>query len=558
MRVSAQAALDALTAARAFEQPAFISIHTDADVEELAHTAPDGPLAGLPFAVKDNIDVRGLATTGACPTLSTRAPAHAFAVQRLINAGAIPIAKTNMDQFATGLVGTRSPYGACHSVFSEAHISGGSSSGSAVAVAAGIVPLALGTDTAGSGRVPAAFNGLVGMKPSRGLVSNTGLLPACPSLDCITTLTRTVAEAQTVFETIIGFDPSDPYSRRMPAALPPGVAQHLRVIAVPDGPLDLEPEQEAAWQEALAYAASVAILVPVDIEPFLAAARLLYEAPFVSERTAAFGHLLEPDGPHLDPTVRAIVLRGGEFTAVQSWSAAHELARLRSLAERVFVNTDALLLPVTPWHPTLAQVAADPIGANSRNGVFTNMCNLFDLSAIAVPAGMRADGLPFGVQLLAPTFSDRPLMELASSWTGESKVEPWTADPTRTLLAIAGAHLTGQPANRELIELGGRLHARARTAGGYRMFTVPGPFPRPGLINTGDGPAQGLEIEVWSLPSAAVTQLFARVAPPLHLGQVTLDDGTRIQGFACDSGAANTSHDISEFGGWRAYLASLN
>ncbi|MDP2014072.1 MAG: amidase family protein, partial [Actinomycetota bacterium] len=218
MSVSAQAALEALTAARALEQPAFISIQTDADVEELAHTAPRGPLAGLPFAVKDNIDVYGLATTGACPTLTTRAPAHAFAVQRLINAGAIPIAKTNMDQFATGLVGTRSPYGACHSIYSTDHISGGSSSGSAVAVASGIVPLALGTDTAGSGRVPAAFNGLVGMKPSRGLVSNTGLLPACPSLDCITTLTRTVGEAQAAFEAIIGFDPSDPYSRRMPAA----------------------------------------------------------------------------------------------------------------------------------------------------------------------------------------------------------------------------------------------------------------------------------------------------------------------------------------------------
>ena len=558
MTVSPQAALEALIAARALEQPAFISIQTDADVEELAHNAPAGSLAGIPFAVKDNIDVYGMATTGACPTLTTKAPAHAFAVQRLINAGAIPIGKTNMDQFATGLVGTRSPYGACHSIYSDDHISGGSSSGSAVAVAAGIVPLALGTDTAGSGRVPAAFNGLVGMKPSRGLVSNTGLLPACPSLDCITTLTRTVTQARTAFEAIIGFDASDPYSRRMPAALPPGVAPHLRVIAVPNGTLDLEPAQEAAWQEALAFASTVAILLPVDIEPFLAAARLLYEAPFVSERTAAFGSLLEPDGPHLDPTVRAIVLRGAEFSAVQSWSAAHELQRLRSLAERVFVSADALLLPVTPWHPTLAQVAADPIGANSRNGVFTNMCNLFDLSAIAVPAGMRADGLPFGVQLLAPTFSDRPLLEFASTWTGESQSDPWSSEPTRTLLAIAGAHLTGQPANRELVDLGGRLHARARTAGGYQMFKVPGPFPRPGLIDTGTGPHAGIEIEVWSLPNAGVTELFSRVAPPLHLGQVTLDDGTRIQGFACDVAATDPANDISAFGSWRSYLSSLS
>ncbi len=556
MTVPSQAALDALAAARVLEQPAFISIHTDADVEALAQSAADGPLAGVPFAVKDNIDVRGLATTGACPTMTTRAPAHAFAVQRLVNAGALPIGKTNMDQFATGLVGTRSPYGACHSIYSTEHISGGSSSGSAVAVAAGIVPLALGTDTAGSGRVPAAFNGLVGMKPSRGLVSNRGLLPACPSLDCITTLTRTVREAQQAFEAIIGYDSADPYSRQMPAALPPGVATHMRVIAVPNGPLGLEPAHQEAWERALEHAATIAILVPVDIEPFLAAARLLYEAPFVSERTAAFGHLLEPDGPHLDPTVRSIVVRGADFTAVQSWKAAHELQRLRALAEVVFVSADALLLPVTPWHPTLAQVAADPVGANSRNGVFTNMCNLFDLSAIAVPAGMRPDGLPFGVQLLAPAFSDRPLLELGSAWTGESKADPWTSDPTRTLLAVAGAHLNGQPANRELVELGGRLHARARTAGGYQMFTVPGPFPRPGLIDTGKGPEDGIEIEVWSLPHAGFAQLFTRVAPPLHLGQMSLDDGTRIQGFACDSGAADAAHDISAFGGWRAYLAT--
>ncbi|MFA7324662.1 MAG: allophanate hydrolase, partial [Candidatus Nanopelagicales bacterium] len=434
MTVPAQAALDAAARARALDQPAFISILDDAGIAEFAHSAGEGPLAGVPFAVKDNIDVQGMATTAACPTLTQPAAQHAHAVRRLMAAGAIPIAKTNMDQFATGLVGTRTPYGACHSVYSPTHISGGSSSGSAIAVAAGVVPLALGTDTAGSGRVPAAFNGLIGMKPSRGLVSNSGLLPACPSLDCITTLTRTVAEARTAFTALVGFDAADPYSRPMPAALPQGIAQHLRVIAVPSGPLDLEPAHEAAWQEALAYAASIAILVPVDVEPFLAAARLLYEAPFVSERTAAFGQLLEPDGPHLDPTVRSIVQRGSEFTAVQSFTAAHELARLARLALACFVNADALLLPVTPWHPTLAQVAADPVGANSRNGVFTNMTNLLDLCAIAVPAGMRTDGLPFGVQLLAPAFSDLPLMELGSAWTREGTVDPWSVDATRTLI----------------------------------------------------------------------------------------------------------------------------
>lgn len=555
MSVDARQALLAADRARALDQPAFISILDDARIAQIAADAGDGPLAGMPFVVKDNIDVAGVPSTAACPTLDAPATSHAHVVGRLIAAGALPVAKANMDQFATGLVGTRSPYGACHSVFSDAHVSGGSSSGSAVAVAAGIVPLALGTDTAGSGRVPAAFNALVGMKPSRGLVSNRGLLPACPSLDCITTFTATVAQASAAFDVIAGYDTADPYARPMPLTAPPGVAQHLRVIAVPDAPLDLEPEHQAAWEAALAHAATIALLVPVDIEPFLAAARLLYEAPFVSERTAAFGHLLEPDGPHLDATVRSIVLHGGEFTAVQAFAATHELARLRRLAERAFIGADALLLPVTPWHPTLAQVAADPIGANSRNGVFTNMTNLLDLCAIALPAGIRADGLPFGIQLLAPTFSDLPLLELGAAWTGEAAVAPWDVEAGRTLVGVAGAHLSGQPANRQLVELGGRLHARARTGGGYRMYTVPGPFPRPGLVQTGDGPAAGIEVEVWSLPASAVTELGATIAPPLVLGPLTLDDGHSILGFVADPSAAEATADITQHGGWRAFIA---
>src|SRR4051794_15703144 len=278
----------ALAAARAAGRPVFIST-----VDELP-AGGGGELAGLPFAVKDNIDVAGLPTTAACPTRDAPAAAHATAVRRLVDAGAMPIGKTNMDQFATGLVGTRSPYGACTSVFSDRHISGGSSSGSAVAVAAGIVPFALGTDTAGSGRVPAAFNGLVGMKPTRGLVPTTGVLPACPSLDCVTSFTRDVALARTVFETLIGVDPADPYSRSMPPSPPPGVAEQMRVIAVPAGELDLDDEHRPAWTAALAHAATVARLVPVDVTAFLEAARLLYEGPFVAERYEAFGALLEP------------------------------------------------------------------------------------------------------------------------------------------------------------------------------------------------------------------------------------------------------------------------
>ncbi|MGI6876371.1 allophanate hydrolase [Amycolatopsis sp. 3B14] len=538
--------LVALKAARDVDQPAFISLLD----EDRVQSTSDGPLAGIPFAVKDNIDIAGVPTTGGCPARDTPATETAFAVQRLLDRGAVPIGKTNLDQFATGLVGTRSPYGACHSVFSPAHVSGGSSSGSAVAVALGVVPFALGTDTAGSGRVPAAFNGLVGVKPTRGLVSTRGLLPACPSLDCITTLTRTVAEARPVLDALVAFDEADPWSRPAPALLPPGVARRMRVIAVPDGPLDLDPEHEAAWQAALAHAARVAHVVRVDVTPFLAAARLLYEAAFVAERLAAFGHLL--DGPGVDPTVRSIVRGADRYSGADAFAGLHELARLRRLAERAFTGADALLLPVTPGHPTLAEVAADPVGVNTRLGTFTNMANLLDLCAVAVPAGSRADGLPFGVQLLAPAFADGPLLDLAARWTGETVAPP----ATRTLLAVAGAHLSGQPANVDLVRLGGVLHSRARTGPGHRVYTVDGPFPRPGLLHTGDGPADGIELEVWDLPEAAIGALLPTIAPPLHLGPLTLDDGSTVLGFVADTSCAAPARDITAYGGWRAYLSS--
>src|SRR3954451_10419671 len=439
------------------DQPAFIRLLDEAGAAAL-QPAADGPLGGLPFAVKDNIDVAGIPTTAACPARTEPAARSATAGRRLLAAGAVPVGKTNMDQFATGLVGTRSPYGACASVFSAAHVSGGSSSGSAVAVAVGVVSLALGTDTAGSGRVPAAFNGLVGMKPTRGLVPTRGVLPAAPSLDCVTTFTRTVALARTALGVLAGPDPEDPWSRPAPAVPPPGVARTMRVVAVPDGPLDLDPPHAAAWEAALAHAATVARLVRVDVAAFLEAAQLLYGGPFLAERLAAFGDLLEPDGPHLDPTVRRIVLGAKSISGADVYRGQQRLAELRTVAMRTFVGADALLLPVTPGHPTLAEVAADPVGVNARLGTFTNMVNLLDLCAIAVPAGLRDDGLPFGVQLLAPAFADGPLLDLGARWCGE----PVEDVGTRSLVAVAGAHLTGEPLNGQLVALGGRLHARAR------------------------------------------------------------------------------------------------
>src|SRR4051794_14142148 len=531
------------------DQPAFIRLLDEAGAAALAPAA-DGPLAGLPFAVKDNIDVAGIPTTAACPSRTEPAARSATVVRRLLDAGAQPVGKTNMDQFATGLVGTRSPYGACSSVFSAAHVSGGSSSGSAVAVAAGVVPLALGTDTAGSGRVPAAFNGLVGMKPTRGLEPTRGVLPAAPSLDCVTTFTRTVALARTALGVLAGPDPEDPWSRPAPAGRPPGVAATMRVVAVPDAPLDLDPPHAAAWEAALAHAATVARLVPVDVEAFLEAAQLLYGGPFLAERLAAFGDLLEPDGPHPDPTARRIGRGARSLSGVDVYRGQQRLAELRTVAMRTFLGADALLLPVTPGHPTLADVAADPVGVNARLGTYTNMVNLLDLCAVAVPAGRRSDGLPFGVQLIAPAFADHPLLDLGARWCGEAVPPP----PSRTLLAVAGAHLTGQPRNVDLVSLGGRLAFRARTAPGYRMYAVPGPFPRPGLL-PGDGASAGIEVEVWDVPPFALEALRPSIAPPLTLGPLRLDDGSEVIGFVAEPSAADPTTDITVYGSWRAYLA---
>ncbi|GAA1706519.1 allophanate hydrolase [Kribbella yunnanensis] len=501
-----------------------------------------GPLRGLTMALKDNIDLAGVPTTAGDPRTTEPAASNAFVVDRLIAAGAVPLGKTNLDQYATGLVGTRSPYGACHSVFSADHISGGSSSGSAVAVASGQVDFALGTDTAGSGRVPAAFNRLVGIKPSRGLVSARGVVPACRSLDCVTVMARSVETARRAFEVMVGFDPDDAWSRRfesLPHSRPGRVGPP--VIGVPDVDLDLDPLHEKAWQQMLAEAHRLGQVVAVDIQPLLEAADLLYSGPWLAERWLAFGDKLD-DVPEVDPTVRAIVRGGSELTAAAAFAGFDRLASLARASEQMWTSLDALLLPVTPNHPTLAEVAADPIGTNSRLGRFTNMVNLLDLCAVAFPGPDRADGLPFGVQLIAPAGHDHVLIDLAAQWTDE------------VLLAVAGAHLTGQPLNPELVRRGARLVEPARTASTYRMYLVPG--PRPALTPAASG--SEIEVEIWAIPAAQLGGFATTIQPPLAIGPLDLSDGRRILGFVSTADAVNPANDITSHGGWRSYLASSN
>ncbi len=513
----------------------------------------DGPADGIPFVVKDNIDVAGVPTTAGCPALDTPAAASATVVQRLVDAGYVPVAKTNLDQFATGLVGTRSPYGACESVVAPGRISGGSSSGSAVAVASGVVPLALGTDTAGSGRVPAAFNRLIGFKPTRGLLPTRGVFPACRSLDCVTTFTRDVGTARRAVDVLAGFDAADPYSRPRPPTPPPGVAVQLTTVGVPAGPIDLSPEYETAFAATVERLRAYGVhVVPVDVTPFLAAAALLYSGPWVAERYAAFGHLLDPDGPHLDPTVRTIVTGARDASAVAGFQAFDRLAQLRRESEAVWPGIDALLLPTTPNHPTLAEVAADPIGTNSRLGTYTNFVNLLDLCAIAVPGVDTSDGLPFGVQFIAPAFADDLLLDWALQW--EAAPSPLaSASPAAgyALVALVGAHQSGLPLNHLVAARGGRLLRRARTAASYRMKRVPGGgVPRPGLVS-GDGPVDGFPVEIWQVPAATLGALAAELGPPLRLGPLQLADGTTVLGYLGDDVALAAAEDVSEYGGWR-------
>jgi allophanate hydrolase len=591
----AQAALDAVAAYDLIQPQAWIlrlapeAVLAQARAVEARIAAGEVlPLAGVPFAVKDNIDVAGLPTSAACPAFAHVPERSATVVERLVAAGAVLVGKTNLDQFATGLVGTRSPYGAPLCVFDQAYVSGGSSSGSAVAVAAGLVAFALGTDTAGSGRVPAAFNHLVGLKPSKGRWSTRGVVPACRSLDCVSVFAADLAGAALVDEVLTGFDVEDVYSRHSPlsrsATAPPQGEQLGADNASPSGGGGPEgrrvefrfgvprPDQRQFLgddQSTGLYAAAIDRLaaaggtpVEIDIAPLLDCAKLLYSGPWVAERTAAVEDLLRDKPGAIHPTVRAIVQGGLAVTGVETFKGLYALEAHRRAAEPIWDAVDVMLLPTAPTIYRLKEVLAEPIGLNANLGLYTNFVNLLDMSALAVPAGFRDNGTGFGVTLIGPAFADRALLALAERYLETfpmADTPPLDLTPRKpgVKLAVVGAHLAGMPLHWQLTSREARLVAATRTAPAYRLYamaeTTP---PKPALIHVGEG-GSSILVEVYELDFEAFGSFVAEVPAPLAIGTVTLEDGTSVKGFVAEPRALDGATDITALGGWRAYIGSL-
>jgi allophanate hydrolase len=565
----------------AHDDPAlFISLRPKADAlaeaRRLDAEGPDGkPLHGVPFAVKDNIDVAGLPTTAACPAFAYTPEQSAFVVEALNRAGAIVVGKTNLDQFATGLVGVRSPYGAPRNALRRDLIPGGSSSGSATAVGAGLVPFSLGTDTAGSGRVPAALNGIVGLKPSLGALSATGVVPACRTLDTISIFALDVVDAFAAFQAACGYDEQDGYSRRFPRPELSGLEKGLRIGVPRADQLRFfgDADAEAAFaRDAESVEALGMRLVEFDFEPFAEVARLLYEGPWVAERYAATKPLIETNPEALHPVTRAIIEGARKFDAVAAFEAFYKLADRRRTAERTWSAFDVMLLPTIPRPYTVAEVEAEPMLLNSRLGTYTNFVNLLDLCAIAAPSGMRGDGLPSSVTLVAPAGDDglvggsaAAIHACAAAPKGAtrrpapSQPEAQASAPSgRIGLAVVGAHLAGLPLNPELVALGASFVGEVETAPDYRLYALAGAKPdKPGLLRVADGAGAAIKAEVWALDPQSFGVFVARIPAPLGVGTVRLSDGSTVKGFLVEPEGVAGATDISEFGGWRSYLASL-
>lgn len=524
------------------------------DLDTRLAAGEDLPLAGRLMAVKDNIDVAGLPTTAACPSYAYTPATSAPSVSRLTDAGAVVIGKTNLDQFATGLVGTRSPYGAVRHAHRPDRIAGGSSSGSAVAL--GLVDFALGTDTAGSGRVPAAFHGLVGIKPTLGLVPNTGVVPSARSYDCVTVFAETLNIARDAVALMIGPDGMDPTCRTWPDSVRLAAGPAPK-IAVPthEGLAHVAPEARLVFDRVLdRLAAEGAQLDEMDIEPLLAAATLLYGGALVAERYAAVGDFLAGRPADADPTVARIILAAEDIPAHVLAADLELLDRYKMSAARALDGFDALLLPTTTGHPSLEQVRADPIGVNSRMGVYTNFVNLLDMAAVAVPAGV-VDGSPFGVSVICRAFDDQVALDIAALLVGQPKADPIAPIASVGIgLAVFGAHLRGQPLNPQLVALGARYSDTVSTAPEYRMVALAGEPVKPGILRVGPGGGV-LAGERWELAPAALGRFLAALPEPTGLGPIRLADGDTVIGFCCDPATAASAPDITRYGGWPMYLA---
>jgi len=528
------------------------------------HQIPAPPGNGPLTAVKDNIDVSGMPTTAGCPEFAYTPARDAACVARLRDWGARIIGKTNLDQFATGLVGTRSPYGVPVNPFDPTLIPGGSSSGSAVAVATGACRIALGTDTAGSGRIPAAFNNLIGLKPTRGWIPTRGVVPACASLDCVSVFALNMQEAWAALTAMAGFDPEDPWSR------------HSETPCLPTGPLcigvpspaellHVDPSWLTGHQRVLDVIRSLGHhIVTIDYSAFREAAASLYGGAWVAERTAAVGEVLDRAPVGADPTVSRIVRAGRSHDAVAAFRSIYRVAALHRQSELQWARCDVLCLPTAPFHPTLAAVAADPVGVNAQLGCFTNFANLLDTCAAAVPSGFTVGGLPTGVTLFAPAWHDlltarlgaaiQDALALPMGAMGERLRGPQViaGDDGGAEIAVFGAHLTGQPLNRELLAAGGRLVREIRTAPAYRLFALPTTPPKPGLLRDGTGSIAG---ELWRLPYAGFGSFVASIPAPLGIGTVPLDDGRSVKGFVAESIACIGAEDITAWGSWPAWRA---
>jgi allophanate hydrolase len=525
------------------------------------------PLYGVPFAIKDNIDAAGWPTTAACPAFAYTAEADATVVARLRRAGAILIGKTNLDQFATGLVGTRSPHGAVCNSFNPDYVSGGSSSGSASVVARGLVPFSLGTDTAGSGRVPAGFNNIVGLKPSKGWLPNAGLVPACKTLDCISVFALTVADALVVAQISGGYDAADPYSRHNPCTAPVGMPTKPR-LAVPSNPEFFgDTQNQAVFEQALGKLRELDVqLVEIDFAPFQQLAEQLYYGSWVAERTVA----LEGVNPeHINPVVRGIVENGHQYSACDAYKAEYIRAELSRTINDILAGFDALVVPTSPTLRTLAEMEAEPVLFNSQFGTYTNFTNLADLSALALPAGFRADGLPAGITLIAPAWNDQALAAFGQRWqqalklplgaTGKALPEQTpssTPAPGSVRVAVVGAHLTGMPLNFQLTSRNAVLVEQTTSAATYRLYALPGTVPpKPGLARVAEDGA-AIIVELWDIPQARFGEFVAEIPAPLGIGNLQLADGRWVKGFICEPYALHGARDITSFGGWRAFIAS--